>query len=321
MSGERAEPVGAEDAEPVAGAADFEAIQGAVQETARGRWFLAEFARRNKVADTATLLEALQRIETAIAKPAAASAAEAMKRMGPSLADALVELRLVLGGPRPGESAQDRLLRAQSQLNMLEHRLHSFIRELGIELPPGRPLSKQPIPVQGNLPAPGTGVRAQPPAAPMVVPSRGSYWASDKPVTPVVPNLPVKSAATTQPPGRHALETLERALVATPVPQVGELRLTTTAAIGQTAPWQAGPVVAAAPLAADAMPAASVPVPVATARFEPAAPAPALATANLAAAPGSLAPNAASTEPGAPAKPRPDPTLRMTTGQKTALFS
>src|SRR3954451_6720141 len=45
---------------------DYEAIEGAVMETARGRWFLAEYARRNRHADTTMLLKALDRIEGAI---------------------------------------------------------------------------------------------------------------------------------------------------------------------------------------------------------------------------------------------------------------
>jgi chemotaxis protein CheZ len=46
--------------------ADYEAIEGAVMETARGRWFLAEYARRNRHADTTMLLKALDRIEAAM---------------------------------------------------------------------------------------------------------------------------------------------------------------------------------------------------------------------------------------------------------------
>ncbi|MBX6426595.1 MAG: hypothetical protein IRZ09_11820 [Variibacter sp.] len=42
---------------------DYEAIAAAVMETSRGRWFLAEFARRNRHADTTMLLSALQRLE------------------------------------------------------------------------------------------------------------------------------------------------------------------------------------------------------------------------------------------------------------------
>jgi len=45
---------------------DYEAIEAAVMETARGRWFLAEYARRNRNADTTMLLKALDRIEDAI---------------------------------------------------------------------------------------------------------------------------------------------------------------------------------------------------------------------------------------------------------------
>ena len=35
---------------------DFDAIETAVMETARGRWFLKEYARRNRHADTQTIL-------------------------------------------------------------------------------------------------------------------------------------------------------------------------------------------------------------------------------------------------------------------------
>jgi hypothetical protein len=49
--------------------ADFETIEAAVNETARGRWFLAEFARRNRAAETDRLHAALHRIESAVAVP------------------------------------------------------------------------------------------------------------------------------------------------------------------------------------------------------------------------------------------------------------
>lgn len=46
--------------------ADYEAIEAAVMETQRGRWFLAEYARRNRTADTGMLLEAIGRLENAV---------------------------------------------------------------------------------------------------------------------------------------------------------------------------------------------------------------------------------------------------------------
>jgi hypothetical protein len=47
--------------------AAFDAIRQAFLETARGRWFLDEYARRNRNADTAMVLEAVARIEQAMA--------------------------------------------------------------------------------------------------------------------------------------------------------------------------------------------------------------------------------------------------------------
>lgn len=46
--------------------ADFEAIEAAVMETARGRWFMAEYAKRNRQADTQQLLTAIGRIERVV---------------------------------------------------------------------------------------------------------------------------------------------------------------------------------------------------------------------------------------------------------------
>ena len=54
---------------------EYSQIEAAVMETVRGRWFLAEFARRNRVADTQVLLDALARIERAAGFSAPASEA------------------------------------------------------------------------------------------------------------------------------------------------------------------------------------------------------------------------------------------------------
>src|SRR5476649_1935137 len=42
---------------------DYEAISDAFMETSRGRWFLSEYARRNRNADTSMVLDAVARIE------------------------------------------------------------------------------------------------------------------------------------------------------------------------------------------------------------------------------------------------------------------
>lgn len=47
-------------------ASQYDAIEDAVRETERGRWFLSEYARRNRNADTEVLLDAIRRIENAV---------------------------------------------------------------------------------------------------------------------------------------------------------------------------------------------------------------------------------------------------------------
>jgi hypothetical protein len=65
---------------------DYEAIREAFMETSRGRWFLGEYARRNRNADTRMVLDAVARIEENLA---------AQKQPPPDngLADALVAIR------------------------------------------------------------------------------------------------------------------------------------------------------------------------------------------------------------------------------------
>src|ERR1700758_3722154 len=47
---------------------DYDAIREAFMETSRGRWFLDEYARRNRNADTSMVLDAVSRIEETLAQ-------------------------------------------------------------------------------------------------------------------------------------------------------------------------------------------------------------------------------------------------------------
>lgn len=55
--------------------ATYQAILSAVMETARGRWFLAEYARRNRAADTELVLQALARLEARVTQETTAAPA------------------------------------------------------------------------------------------------------------------------------------------------------------------------------------------------------------------------------------------------------
>jgi hypothetical protein len=61
--------------------ADYEAIREAFMETARGRWFLGEYAKRNRNADTRMVLDAVARIEQTLG--ALRQPAEALQQSTP----------------------------------------------------------------------------------------------------------------------------------------------------------------------------------------------------------------------------------------------
>ena len=79
-------PIGARAAQP--SESDYEAIREAFMETARGRWFLGEYAKRNRNADTRMVLDAVARIEDTLAA----------QRMPPELDNRLPEALAAIRG-------------------------------------------------------------------------------------------------------------------------------------------------------------------------------------------------------------------------------
>jgi hypothetical protein len=49
--------------------ADYEAIEEALLQSTRGRWFLSEYNQRNRSAETNMLLGAITKLETAVLQP------------------------------------------------------------------------------------------------------------------------------------------------------------------------------------------------------------------------------------------------------------
>src|SRR5882724_7802474 len=81
--------------------ADYEAIESAVMETSRGRWFLAEFARRNRHADTKMLLKALERIEGAVTGERSVGAVERIRFDLVEMANAIARTRVEIAAIKP----------------------------------------------------------------------------------------------------------------------------------------------------------------------------------------------------------------------------
>ena len=77
---------------------DYEAIREAFMETSRGRWFLGEYTKRNRNADTRMVLDAVARIEESLA-------AHSQRAPQSGLAEALTAIRRALEEARAAASA------------------------------------------------------------------------------------------------------------------------------------------------------------------------------------------------------------------------
>jgi hypothetical protein len=81
--------------------ADYDAIREAFMETSRGRWFLGEYAKRNRNADTSMVLDAVARLEETLAAqkspPPDTALPEALARIRAALAEARTVAAAALG--------------------------------------------------------------------------------------------------------------------------------------------------------------------------------------------------------------------------------
>ncbi len=99
-------PISARAAMP--GEADYDAISEAFMETSRGRWFLSEYAKRNRNADTSMVLDAVARIEANLAAQKDAAPehglAEALAAIREAVDEARAAASAALGGAAVDES-------------------------------------------------------------------------------------------------------------------------------------------------------------------------------------------------------------------------
>jgi DNA repair ATPase RecN len=101
--------------------ADYEAIEGAVMETARGRWFLAEYARRNRSADTDMLLSAIGRIETLVHQDRETHEMDRLRFDLMEMAKAIARTKSEIASLRPPGSDS-------SELNVASEALDAIVR-------------------------------------------------------------------------------------------------------------------------------------------------------------------------------------------------
>jgi hypothetical protein len=82
--------------------ADYETIEAAVTETVRGRWFLAEFARRNRVDEMRHIFDAIGRLEQVVREQQALPADPSIRLLVQRLKDVTQSLDRMVGEMRAG---------------------------------------------------------------------------------------------------------------------------------------------------------------------------------------------------------------------------
>ncbi len=99
--------------------ADYEAIFAAVMETARGRWFLAEFAKRNRNADSELVLAALDRVESVWRQRRETSPAERVRFDLLEMAKAIAQTKSEIAAITPEGEAKGTLVEATEELGSI----------------------------------------------------------------------------------------------------------------------------------------------------------------------------------------------------------
>ncbi len=95
---------------------DYDAIEAAVMETQRGRWFLSEFARRNRNSDTVILLDAIKKLERAVEQPAAGLEHEQVRFDLMEMASEIAQTRLDIAAIAPKDGGESQLTSVADEL-------------------------------------------------------------------------------------------------------------------------------------------------------------------------------------------------------------
>ena len=99
--------------------ADYEIIAAAVLETARGRWFLAEHARRNRQADTKLVLEAIEKLERSLAHRPEAPESDRMRVDLVEMLNAITRTKSEIAAIRPADAESNHFDQASTELDAI----------------------------------------------------------------------------------------------------------------------------------------------------------------------------------------------------------
>jgi hypothetical protein len=123
-------PISARAAMP--GEADYDAISAAFMETSRGRWFLSEYAKRNRNADTSMVLDAVARIEANIAAQKDVATKHGLAEALAAIRQAMDEARAATSAALGGAAVDESLAPIRKGAQVIRETL-SRLREIGAD--------------------------------------------------------------------------------------------------------------------------------------------------------------------------------------------
>jgi len=105
--------------------AEYQALESTVAQTARGRWFLAEYARRNRTMDTQALLGVICRLEEAVERARRGPDMERLRFNLVEMARMLAHTRNEIAALRPATA--QRVDQAIHVMRFLESRVNAML--------------------------------------------------------------------------------------------------------------------------------------------------------------------------------------------------
>ena len=105
--------------------AEYQALESTVAQTARGRWFLAEYARRNRTMDTQALLGVICRLEGAVERARRGPDMERLRFNLVEMARMLAHTRNEIAALRPATA--QRVDQAIHVMRFLESRVNAML--------------------------------------------------------------------------------------------------------------------------------------------------------------------------------------------------
>jgi hypothetical protein len=187
---------------------DYEAIRDAFMETSRGRWFLGEYAKRNRNADTSMVLDAVARIEETLAAQRQRAPESGLRQALAAIRSAVDEAKAAAAAALDGLALEEHLAPVRKGARVILE-IAWRLREIGadgricdlidsqvgaIEAGCGQLASVSPTPAVsaafdlieqriGNL---GDGDTAYPPAAEETIPSPSPVGSDEAPAAETV---------------------------------------------------------------------------------------------------------------------------------------